>query len=339
MTQKTLFIILFQLTLTCSIAQQHQLLLGTWIKTKLETNNSQTAADTKYLKYTFENNGKFYLATDYDEKGNEYRYKLIGDILAINDNKLNIISLENDYLVLEDIGDAKYPIKIYFTKKSKLLTENTIGQKDYYISGNDTIYFESELIYPEFEKRNNKTSDGFILSNMVGFVNGKEETYSFATFVVNPDGQISNIDILHHINSKYDSNLIKAIEKTNGMWTSPSVNGKKVKVLKEIAYHNHKMPNLPSLATNNNKFNRIETQADKFHAKYKLFYKEAIKQYLRGDMKSALNLFNRCENLTDEKINTIIGMSKCYQELNDSANYQNSINKIRESKFSYILKD
>lgn len=339
MMHKTLFIILFQLSLTFSVAQQSQLLLGTWIKTHIETNNLQIAADTKYLKYTFENDGKFYLSTDYDEKGIDYGYKLIGNILVLNDNKLNIISLEKDYLVLEDISNTNEPIEIYFTKKSKLFTENTVDQNDFYMSGNDSIYFESELIYPEFEKINNKTSDGFILSNMAGLVTGKEETYCFATFVVNPDGQISNINVLHHINSKYDTNLIKAIEKTNGKWTSPFVNGKKVKVLKEIAYHNHKMPNTPSIATNNNKFNRIETQADKFHIKYKLFYKEAIKQYLRGNMKSALNFFMRCENLTDEKINTIIGMSKCYQELNDSVNYQNSLNKIRESKFSYILKD
>lgn len=339
MMHKTLFIILFQLSLTCSVAQQSQLLLGTWIKTNIETNNLQIAADTKYLKYTFENDGKFYLSIDYDEKGIEYRYKLIGNILALNDNKLNIISLEKDYLVLEDVGKANDPIKIYFTKKSKLLAENTFGQNDYYTSGNDTIYFESELVYPEFENKNTKTSDGFILSNLVGLINGNEETYLFATFIVNTDGQISNLDIFHHISNKYDSNIIKAIEKTSGMWTSPFVNGKKVKVLKEIVYHYHKIPNLQSSETNNSKFIKIETQAEKFHTKYKLFYKEAIKQYLRGNMKSALNLFMRCENLTDEKINSIIGMSKCYQELNDSVNYQNSLNKIRESKFSYILKE
>lgn len=339
MMHKTLFVILFQLSLTCIVAQQSQLILGTWIKTHIETTNSQIAADTKYLKYTFENDGKFYLSTDYDKKGLEYRYKLIGDILALNDNKLNIISLDNDYLVLEDFGKTNEPLKIYFTKKSKLLSENTFGEKDYYISDNDTIYFESELVYPEFENRNNKTSDGFILSNLVGLSNGNEETYLLATFIVNTDGQISNLDIFHHISNKFDSNLIKAIEKTNGMWTSPYVNGKKVKVLKEIAYHYHKIPNSISSETNTNKFIRIETQAEKFHTKYKLFYKEAIKQYLRGNMKSAINLFMRCENLTDEKINTIIGMSKCYQELNDSVNYQNSLNMIRESKFSYILKN
>lgn len=335
---KTLFIILFQLSITCSVAQQSQLLLGTWIKTNIETNNLQIAADTKYLKYTFENDGKFYLSTDHDEKGIEYRYKLIGNILALNDNKLNIISLEKDYLVLEDVDKANDPIKIYFTKKSKLLSENTFGQNDYYTSGNDTIYFESELVYPEFENKNNKTSDGFILSNLVGLINGNEETYLYATFIVNTDGQISNLDIFHHISNIYDSNLIKAIEKTNGMWTSPFLNGKKVKVLKEIAYHYHKIPNSNSV-TNSNKFIRIETHAEKFRAKYKLFYKEAIKQYLRGDMKSALNLYMRCENLTDEKINTIIGMSMCYQGLNDSVNYQNSLNMIRKSKFSYILKE
>lgn len=338
MMHKTLFIILFQLSLTCSVAQQSQLLLGTWIKTNIETNNLQIAADTKYLKYTFENDGKFYLSTDHDEKGIEYLYKLIGNILALNDNKLNIISLEKDYLVLEDVDKANDPIKIYFTKKSKLLSENTFGQNDYYTSGNDTIYFESELVYPEFENKNNKTSDGFILSNLVGLINGNEETYLFATFIVNTDGQISNLDIFHHISNIYDSNLIKAIEKTNGMWTSPFLNGKKVKVLKEIAYHYHKIPNSNSV-TNSNKFIRIETHAEKFRAKYKLFYKEAIKQYLRGDMKSALNLYMRCENLTDEKINTIIGMSMCYQGLNDSVNYQNSLNMIRKSKFSYILKE
>ncbi|HEY9169315.1 MAG TPA: hypothetical protein VIN72_07505 [Lutibacter sp.] len=336
---KTLFIILFQLAITSVVAQQRQLLLGTWIKTHLETNNSQIAADTKYLKYTFENDGKFYLSTDYDDKGIEYRYKLIGDILELNDNKLNIISLENDYLILEDIGETNDPIKIYFTKMSKLLSENTISQNDYYMRDNDTIYFENELIYPEFEKKNNKTSDGYILSKMVGQINGKEESYSFATFIVNTNGQISNIDIMHHIGNKYDSNLIKAIEKTNGMWTSPTINGKKVNVLKEITYHYPKIPNLPSTVTKNYKFIRVETQAEKFQTKYQLFYKEAVKQYLRGNMKSALNLFMRCENLTDEKINTIIGMNKCYKELNDSENYQNSLNKIQESKFSYILKD
>lgn len=315
-TYKFFLIIITNLILTNIYCQSEKLILGSWIKTNLKSTNKEIIKNTGYIKYTFKPNGKFYLSTVPSDLGFESDYKIDGKTLQLNYNKQTILKIDKDSLIMQYSNKKREITTLYFTKKETYI-KNSINQNDYFLKDKDTVYFESELIFPTFKNSQYKSALEFITHNVKNNTNGKE-AFSFATYIIDTTGKVNDIKIFHHINKKYDHNVIEAIKKTVGTWVLPTINGKKVSVLKLWSIHYYKMPNLNGLRASNSNVIMVTSKSEKFNKRYTIFYTEAVKQSLKNNYKSALNLFQRCENLTTDKLNAKIQIANCYKALEDN---------------------
>jgi hypothetical protein len=329
--------ILTNIIFTNIYCQSENLILGTWIKADLKSNNKEINQFTDYLKYTFRPNNKFYLSTDRKSLGFESDYKIDGKTLQLSFNKQAILKLDKDSLIIQDSNKKGEITTIYFIRKEMYL-KNSINQNDYLLKDKNTVYFESELIFPTFKNRNYKSAHEFITHKVKGNSSDREE-FSFATFIIDTTGQVSEIKIFHHINKKYDLNVIDAIKKTDGMWVLPIINGKKVPILKmwEILYY--KMPNGNELGGRNSNVVMYMSKPEKFNKRYTLFFSEGVKQYLKKNYKSALNFFKRCKNLTSYKLNSVIQIANCYKELGENDEYNKIKKTIENSKLDYTIEN
>ncbi len=69
-------------------SQKDRTILGTWIKTKMESFHKKAnpfieKRDEKFMKYTFERYGKVYISLVYNEKGNELKYDIHNDVIKL----------------------------------------------------------------------------------------------------------------------------------------------------------------------------------------------------------------------------------------------------------------
>lgn len=292
--------------------------------------------DEKFIKYTFENNGQMYISPFYNEKGNEVKYTIQNDIIDLVFNKFKIEKIDNKQLILVELNNKKInpnSTRIFFTREQVYLDGLTLDEKDIIRKGQDSLYVENQKVYPKFKNKDNADVKSFIQPFVEELSNGKEHL-SYSTFVINTDGKVSDIKIHHHINKSYDKNLKKAISKTNGMWISPIVNGKKVKVLKEISFHYIVFPDLKTM---DGKIEFNEKASD-ITESYQSLFKQATKEYLRGNLESALKTYSECIDLTSNNINISIQKNIIYKKLNDILNFDKTKEKIQNSRFNYVLK-
>ncbi|MEW7281358.1 hypothetical protein ABW636_22450 [Aquimarina sp. 2201CG1-2-11] len=342
MKKKVITILICTLLISTSIfSQNNRKILGSWIKTKMETFDRKTnpiieKRDQKFLKYTFENSNKMYISSVYNEKGNVIKYTIQNDVIDVLFNKFKIEKINGSQLILIEFNNNKIgpnSTRIFLTREQSYLNQLTLDKNDVIQKGEDYIYFENEKVYAKFQNKEKTDVKDFIQPFVEGHSDGKEYL-SYSTFVINPDGRVSDIKIHHHINKTYDKNLKKAISKTNGMWISPFVNGKKVKVLKEISFHYIVFPDIK------NTKGKIEVSSKKsdITESYESFFKEATKEYLKGNLESALKTYSKSSDLTSNNINISIQKSLIYKELNDTLNYEKTKKNIQNSKFNYTIK-
>lgn len=333
---------IFLFTLSTSLfSQNNKVILGSWIKTKMEAYDKKYDSfiekrDKKFIKYTFENNGQMYISSVYNEKGNEIKYTIQNDIVDLLFNKFKIEKIDSKQLILIELNNNKISsnsARIFLTREQVYLDELTLDEKDIIREGQDYLYIENQKVYPKFKNKDNADVKSFIQPFVEERSNGKEHL-SYSTFVINTDGKVSDIKIHHHINKSYDKNLKKAISKTNGMWISPIVNGKKVKVLKEISFHYIVFPDLK----NTNGKIEVKEKTSDITKSYESLFKQATKEYLRGNLESALKAYSKSKGLTSNNINISIQKNLLYKKLNDSLNFDKTKEKIQNSKFNYVLK-
>lgn len=333
---------IFLFTLSTSLfSQNSRIILGSWIKTKLEAFDKKNdplieKRDKKFIKYTFENNGQMYISSVYNEKGNLIRYSIQNDIVNLMFNKFKIEKIDNRQLILVELNNNRIrpnSTRIFFTKEQFYLDGLILDEKDIVTKGQDSLYVENQKVYPKFKNKDNADVKSFIQPFVEERSNGKEHL-SYSTFVINTDGKVSDIKIHHRINKSYDKNLKKAISKTSGMWISPIVNGKKVKVLKEISFHYIVFPDLKNV---NGKIEVKEKTSD-ITKSYESLFKQATKEYLRGNLESALKTYSRCIDLSTNNINISIQKNLIYKKQNDILNFKKTKEKIQNSKFKYVLK-
>ncbi|WP_106794701.1 hypothetical protein [Aquimarina sp. Aq78] len=333
---------IFLFTLSTSLfSQNSRIILGSWIKTKMEAFDKKSdpfieKRDEKFIKYTFENNGQMYISSVYNEKGNEIKYTIQNNIVDLLFNKFKIEKIDNKQLILIELNNNKISpssTRIFFNREQVYLDGLTLDEKDIIKEEQDYLYIENQKVYPKFRNKDNADVKSFIQPFVEERSNGKEHL-SYSTFVINTDGKVSDIKIHHHINKSYDKNLKKAISKTNGMWISPIVNGKKVKVLKEISFHYIVFPDLKNV---NGKI-EVNKKTSDITKSYESLFKQATKEYLRGNLESALKTYSKSIDLTSNNINISIQKNIIYKKLNDSLNFDKTKEKIQSSKFNYVLK-
>lgn len=333
-------IILFLISIS-TFSQNDKTILGTWIKIKMETFEKKTTPfiekrNEKFIKYSFDGFGKMYISSVYNEKGNEIRYTVQNDILDLLFNKFKIEKLDNEQLILIEMDNNQITsnsTRIYFIREQLYLNKLTIDENNIIRNQEDFIYFENPKTYPKFHNKEKIDIKDFIQPFVEGHSDGKEY-FSYSTFIINTDGKVSDIKIHNHINKSYDKNLKKAILKTSGMWISPILNGRKVKVLKEIMFHYIVFPDFKKI---NGKL-EVHPKKSNIPKSYESLFKKATKEYLRGNLESALKIYSNCTDLTPNNINIKIQENLIYKKLNDTMNYEKTKIDIQNSKFKYILK-
>ena len=335
---------IFLFTFSASLfSQNSRAILGSWIKTKMEAfdKNNEPFIEKrgeKFIKYTFENNGQMYISSVYNEKGNEIKYTIQNDIVNLLFNKFKIEKIDNRQLILVELNNnnefSPNSTRIFFAREQVYLDGLTLDEKDIIRKGQDSLYIENQKVYPKFKSKDNADLKSFIQPFVEERSNGKEHL-SYSTFVINTDGKVSDIKIHHHINKSYDKNLKKAISKTSGMWISPIINGKKVKVLKEISFHYIVFPDLKNA---NGKI-EVNKKTSDITKSYESLFKEATKEYLRGNLESALKIYSMCIDLTSNNSNINIQKNIIYKKQNDTLNFDKTKEKIQNSKFNYVLKN
>ncbi|MDG5493218.1 hypothetical protein [Psychroserpens sp. SPM9] len=339
MNKKLSFIVLVFFT-TLIFSQSKKDIIGVWIKTNMETFDKSTTPliqqrNNEYLKYTFERNGKLYISTEPNKKGRLLLYSIKGNILDLKFTKLKIERLNKKELVLLEFENniiTSSSTRTIFLSEQSFLNSINLRSEDILIKNGDSLYLETDKVYSKFINSNHANVKEFIQPFVEGLSENKD-TFIYATFIIDEKGKISNIEIHHHINKKYDSEFKKAILKTNGMWIAPTVNGKKVKILKEISFHYIEYPDVEK------KGNTIivKPKNDYFPKVYKSKFKQATKAYLNGNFKEALNILSDLENLAPDDFNLVNLRRKIYQKTDDLANYEVLIKLLRSSKYNYIL--
>ena len=333
---------IFLFTVSISIfSQNDRVILGTWIKTKMEAfdkkpNTFIKQRNEKFLKYTFENNSQMYISSVYNEKGNELKYIVHNDVVDLAFNRFKIEKINNNELILVELNNNKISLnstRIFLTREQLYLDKLAHDKKDIIKEGDNSIYLENEKVYPKFKNKDKIDVKNFIQPYVEGLSKRKEHL-SYSTFLINTNGKVSDVKIHHHINKSYDKNLKKAILKTSGMWVSPVVNGAKVKVIKEISFHYIVYPDLKNVN------GKIEVNEKKSYIteSYEEIFKKATKEYLRGNLESALEIYSKGIDLTLNNINIIIQKNIIYKKLNDTSNFEKTKNEIQNSKFNYTLK-
>lgn len=340
--KKKVFTLIILLFISISIfSQNERKILGTWIKTGMETVQKKSTPfikerNKKLIKYTFERFDKMYISSVFHEKGNQIAYRIQNNIIDLLFNKFKIEKLDNEQLILIELENNQITsnsTRIYFVREQLYLDKLPLNENDIFIEGNDSIYFETTKVYPKFHNKDKIDVTSFIQPFVEGRSNRKEY-FSYSTFIVNTNGTVSDVKIHHHINKSYDKNLKKAILKTNGMWISPNVNGKKVKVLKEIKFHYILFPDIKKIKGKL----EVQTKKSNISKSYELLFKKATKEYLKGNLENALNIYSSCNDLSLENLNIKCQENLIYKKLNDSLNYEISKKIILNSKLKYVLK-
>jgi hypothetical protein len=323
-----------------AFSQNNFLILGTWVKTKAEAYDKKVTSEVMernmtFMKYTFELGGKAYLSLTYNEKGYVNKFNVKGDIIDFAFTKMKIESLDSVHLVLIELDNGDVydnSIRTYFTREKAYLEGIPMAKDGFYTTDKDTVFFESTKIFPMFNHKEKESVNAFLDPFVEGDSGGKE-SYVFATFVLDTNGKMGDVKLHHHINKKYDKNLLKALSKTEGLWTSPEVNGKKVKVLKEIEF-----AYLASFGSkgNTDPFNPTNKI---FPKEYRTTFKEAVKSAYRGNYKSALEIYGKCLNLTPDSSNIDLQKGVCFDALNDAANSNLMLELVKKSNLNYLFKD
>jgi hypothetical protein len=327
-----------------TFSQGHPI-LGSWIKTKMETYDKRITPaiaerNTSFIKYTFDVDEKVYFSLTHNEKGNENRYKIKNKIIDFGFNKMKIESIDSINLVVVELEDNRVTdnsTRIYFTKEQAFLDKLPMEKDGFYLANKDTIFFENYKIYPTYKHKTISDVKTFIQPFVEGLSKGNE-SYALVTFVLNADGKISDIKMHHHINKAYDKNVEKAILKTEGSWISPIVSGKKVTVLKVIEYAYLSSAGLSTYDSKADPINYFHENG-LFPEEYRIMYKNAVRLTYRHEYKNALELYAQCLKLTQDKSNIEYQKSLIYTFLNDIPNSNLFIEAVRKSNLKYLIKD
>ncbi len=330
----------FFLITNISHGQIKKEILGVWVKTKLENLEKKVTPkiqqrNNQFTKYTFEKNNNLFLSLSPNEKGSLIKYRIEKNVLNLGFNKFEIEKIDNNQLVLvELINNSKNrnSIRIYFLKEQFFLNQLPINQEDILIENGDSFYFETDKVYPKFKNSNYANVKEFI-QPFVENLSDNENAYSYATFIVDTKGNVSDVLIHHHINENYDKALRKAILRTRGMWIPPIVNGKGVAVIKSVSFNYIEFPDFKR------KGDELTIEGkNSFLESFKNQFKNAVKLYLKDDFEKALNLLDEME--VDVPDNSSITNLKriIYKKSGDSINFQRTTLKLKKSEFSYLVK-
>ncbi len=219
---KVLFSILLIIVNINCFSQLNKNILGSWIKVAIESNDGIVVEQIEdeslgYFKYTFFNDGNLNISVHYSSNGTNQKYLIRNNIIELIFNRKFLIEkTTEDSLILVELENGNLTVnsnKHKFIREQKYLDMLSVAPDDKIEVENDTVYFESEKLYPRFKnKLYNNDCNNYFAKTLESYL--KQEVYAYATFVIYPNREIKNINIFHHFNKTFDNKFVKAIQKT-----------------------------------------------------------------------------------------------------------------------------
>lgn len=326
----------FFLIAAVSHSQLKKQILGTWVKVKMENLEKQVTPEIlnrnkQFTKYIFEKNNNLFVSLNANEKGNLLKYKIEKNVLNLGFNKFEIEKINRNNLVLVEFINnrkRKNSIRTYYLKEGFYLKQLAINNDDTLTRNDAILYFESDKVYPKFKNADYGDVKEFIQPFVEG-ISQNQNSFSYATFIIDTKGNVNDVQIHHHINKDYDKRLEKAIKRTKGMWVSPVVNGKTVPVVKNISFNYIQFPDFKK------KGNKLIIEGkNSFSKSFKVKFKDAVKLYLKNEFEKSLNLLDEI-NSTNASITYL--KRNIYNKIGDTTNFQLTSKKLEKSKFSYLI--
>lgn len=246
MTKLTLSLLLCYLTVhTTAFAQvKPSEIFGSWVITNVTFKDGADLPDENplkytFVKYTFDEANKMYSTTKAHNRGALSFYQIKKDQLIINNasgvivNNFLISKRSLDTLTILGKGPKGFadPDALIYTFVRENLVQQSkskILASDFTISGKDTVYNQSSVLYAKFYLPSGFES--YALDEIKDKA-GEQGTALFRmSFIVDKNGGADSIKVLKGIWDVYDELYLKAFKKAKTKWKPAILNGKPVAV-------------------------------------------------------------------------------------------------------------
>ncbi|QHT68049.1 hypothetical protein GXP67_16075 [Rhodocytophaga rosea] len=232
-------------TIFCSASSPTYSLLGRWIKTKITyQDRSELPEDMEmkyqYTRFSFEKSNKVYISFAYNDKGVAFSYTIKDKLLNVANEQGYIINTyliekhSDSELILIQKGIAGFDepdcLRYIFSAEQKYQQSSPLQSNDIIsIMSEDTLFKASEKIYATYT---GKTSfHEFLTANIAEYKQvSATNNFFLASFIVRKTGEIDSVQILESINPNFDSQFLKAINKTKKSWQPATYKGHPVDV-------------------------------------------------------------------------------------------------------------
>ncbi|MCU0326020.1 MAG: hypothetical protein MUF45_12320 [Spirosomaceae bacterium] len=202
-------------------------LAGEWVKEEIRMKDGSklynNPLNESSLRYIFQSEDSVKIV--YDGRSGNVPFTLNGNKLVINSLPLIINYLDENRLILDEDKDT---LGIQIRLVSAKIHNLGFTPQTYITQGNDTIYVaERNYLEPSF--RNPANGPMEVISQNFTYPEYRTDDF-FARFIVTNTGEVKGIKILKSTNEKFNTRLVKAIKKTEGMWEPATWEGRRVNV-------------------------------------------------------------------------------------------------------------
>jgi len=334
-------LILFSLLfLTYSYSQNITSLKGAWIletkanalKTKLD---NKPKSDTKlsYLRFTFAKPNLIDITNNYSANLHFQKYSRINNIITLQfgrqfliekstTNELVLVELENNQISAESV-------RYWFIREQLYLDKLPLKANDSLLINGAFVYRSSKKLYPKFANKKHPDFHIYMDTHIKSDFEIGENFY-LASFILQPNGRISNIEIFHHVNKAQDKKIKRAIKNSEGMWELPVLNDKKVPILHfiEDRFNKKKTQNL------------LDVTPHTFREYNDIYYENFHKVVLniqQENYEEALKYIAICENVNSNNPNLIFHKIRCYEKTGEIQRAIEAKKILKSTKLEYLL--
>jgi hypothetical protein len=300
-----LFYLLIFLQFNNLISQNLKQIEGSWIKKNLTEEDKKSP-----LKYTFTKN-KLYISTKYTYLGREYDLKIKNNHIYLPFITLFIEQLDDENLKVVEINSGDFKSKytpIIFIREETYLRNINLKECAFYVKDQDTIYKDYKSCYATM----NKYIDYSDISLKYTFDNSSQ-WFVYATYVIDENGNVNDINVLHHVDKKIDKEIYNRISATNKKWKTHKIGGKSIKIQSNIIYGNQ------------------------FHNEYADNFIFAMNFIEKNSFEDAIIALKKCRELIVNKANIDYHLYLTYQKIGRKKEAEIHKSYVLKSTLSYLL--
>ncbi|MFY0592795.1 hypothetical protein [Roseivirga sp.] len=324
-----------------SVAQKKGHIIGSWVRVGQGINSaSESAFDSinkdVYLKLHFQKDKILKIYGSYAANGIETAYMFRKGKITYGFNRIfEVESYSDTTLVLIEWETGKVKERMarqYYLKEKVFLDRLAIENGDFFLNEADTTYFSSKKLYPQFQTIEYPDFHLYV-HNAAKEVYNNGPNYMFASFSIEPDGLVKDIEIWHHISKEADASVVLAIQNSTGRWQMPLLNDKDVTVNMHIddSYVKREKRQGQKIALSQNEM--FVNSADA----YRNSMLRIVRNFKLEDYERALKYIDICEQIAPEEPNLLYLRYKVYLAMNNELESSRYLELIKLSRLNYLV--